>query len=281
MLLRGILIALSGFLFIFAPGVPMGLLRRYGRGFPRELLYWGMGIWLVVLIPTYFLQSLARQVVQGPGSTVTSFEAEPGTYALSLLNAVLAALLLAGGMAIYLRRKRLEASERDEGGLTLGFGVGLIAQVFTGLSLVGAGFRLVYGDTAESGLRELASSPMLDLLVALIAMVLFRVALLTVSGAVGVLLSRSVGGSPRFFWLAAGIYAGFSWAIVAAQLAIGGENPGAILAGQASLLTSAVTVAYYLVAIALAYVWLQRMLTREPPTTAPAPRPSGRARRNA
>jgi hypothetical protein len=46
----------------------MGLLRRYGRGFPRELLYWGMGIWLVTLVPTYFLQSLVRQVVQGGGS---------------------------------------------------------------------------------------------------------------------------------------------------------------------------------------------------------------------
>jgi len=118
------------------------LLRRFGRGFPRELLYWGMGIWMVALIPTYFLQSLVRQAVQGGGSIITAFRAEPGTYALSLVNAVLAALLLVVGMAVYLRRKKLPEAERDEGGLTMGFGVGLIAQVFTGLSLVGAGFRL-------------------------------------------------------------------------------------------------------------------------------------------
>ncbi|OGO09888.1 MAG: hypothetical protein A2Z66_07440 [Chloroflexi bacterium RBG_13_66_10] len=273
------LIALSGFLFIFAPGVPMGLLRRFGRSFPRELLYWGMGIWMVALIPTYFLQSLVRQAVQGGGSIITAFQAEPATYALSLVNALLAALLLAVGMAIYLRRKRLPEAERDEGGLTMGFGVGLIAQVFTGLSLVGAGFRLAYGDTGDPGLRQLANSPMLDLLVGLLAMVLFRVALLTVSGVVGILIARSVGGSRRFFWLAAGIYAGFSWLIVAAQLAIGGENPGAILAGQASLLTSAVTVVYYLAAIALAYAWLQRRLTDDTLATAPSARPSRRGRR--
>jgi len=279
LLIRGVLIALSGFLFIFAPGVPMGLLRRFGRGFPRELLYWGMGIWMVALIPTYFLQSLVRQAVQGGGSIITAFRAEPATYALSLVNAVLAALLLVVGMAVYLRRKKLPEAERDEGGLTMGFGVGLIAQVFTGLSLVGAGFRLAYGDTADPGLRQLANSPMLDLLVGLLAMVLFRVALLTVSGVVGILIARSVGGSRRFFWLAAGIYAGFSWLIVAAQLAIGGENPGAILAGQASLLTSAVTVVYYLAAIALAYAWLQRTLTDDTLATAPSARPSRRGRK--
>ena len=279
MLIRGVLIALSGFLFIFAPGVPMGLLRRFGRGFPRELLYWGMGIWMVALIPTYFLQSLVRQAVQGGGSIITAFQAEPATYALSLVNAVLAALLLVVGMAVYLRRKKLPEAERDEGGLTMGFGVGLIAQVFTGLSLVGAGFRLAYGDTADPGLQQLANSPVLDLLVGLLAMVLFRVALLTVSGVVGILIARSVGGSRRFFWLAAGIYAGFSWLIVAAQLAIGGENPGAILAGQASLLTSAVTVVYYLAAIALAYAWLQRTLTDDTLATAPSARPSRRGRK--
>jgi hypothetical protein len=279
LLIRGVLIALSGFLFIFAPGLPMGLLRRFGRGFPREFLYWGMGIWLVVLIPTYFLQSLVRQFVQGAGSMTTVFQAEPSTYGMTLIQAVLAALLLVGGMAIYLRRKRLPEKDRIEGGLTLGFGVGLVAQVFTGISLIGAGFRLVYGDTSDATLASLAHSPILDLLIGLLAMVLFRIALLTVSGVVGILVVRAVGGMPRTFWLAAAVHALFSWVIVAAQLAIGGENAGAILAGQASLLTSAVTVAYYLAATALGYAWLQRTLTQDPPGLAvPVERPS-RARK--
>jgi hypothetical protein len=255
------LIALSGFLFIFAPGVPMGVLRRYGGGFPRKLLYWGMGIWLVALIPTYFLQSLVRQMVQGGGSVITTIQAEPTTYVLSLVNAALAAVLLVGGMAIYLRRKRLPEADRAEGGLTLGFGVGLIAQVFTGLSLVGAGFRLAYGDTTEAGLSTLAGSPMADLTVGLLAMILFRIALLMVSGVVGILIARSVSGEGRLFWLAAATYAVFSWLIVAAQLALGGENPATILAGQASLLTSTVTAVYYLAAAVVAYRWLRKTLS--------------------
>jgi hypothetical protein len=263
LLIRGVLIALSGFLFIFAPGVPMGLLRRYGRGFPREVLYWGMGIWLAALLPTYFLQSLIRQLVQGGGSVITSIQAGPTAYALSLVNTVLAAVLLVGGMAFYLWRKRLPEAERTEGGLTLGFGVGLISQVFTGLSLVGAGFRLTYGDTSEPGLAALANSPMLDLAVGLLAMILFRIALLTVSGVVGILVIRSIHGAGRLFWLAAGTYAAFSWLIVAAQLALGGENPATILAGQASLLTSGVTAAYYLAATALAYRWLREALSTD------------------
>jgi hypothetical protein len=270
LLARGILIALSGFLFVFAPGVPMGLLRRYGHIFPREFLYWGMGIWLVVLVPTYFLQSLVRQFAQGAGPA-TAFEVGPGTYMLSLVNAVLAAVLLVAAMAIYLRRKRLPEEERIEGGLTLGIGVGLIAQVFTGISLIGAGFRLVYGDTTDATLAALAHSPILDLLLGLLAMILFRIALLTVSGVVGILVVRAVSGKGSAFWMGAAVYAGFSWVILAVQLAIGGENPGAILAGQTRLLTSALTVAYYVAWIALAYLMLRRQLAAES-VAEPAPR---------
>ncbi len=265
MLLRGILVALSGFLFIFAPGVPMGMLRRYGRGFPREHLYWGMGIWLVALIPTYFLQSLVRQAVQGAGSTAVTAAGQPSTAILSLVTPLFAALLLVGGMALYLRRKRLPEDERTEAGLTLGFGAGLIAQVFRGLEFVGGGLRLAYGGAGDPGLTPLAQSPMLDLIVALLAEILFRIAFLTVSGVVGILVARAVSGSPRSFWLAAAVYAAFSWVMVATQLVMGGENPGATLAGQASLITSAVTAIYYILAAALAYLWLQRRLTAEAP----------------
>ena len=280
MIVRGILIALSGFLFIFAPGLPMGLLRRFGRSFPREFLYWGMGICLVVTYLTLFLQSLVRQFVQGARSTAVASAAQPSTTALSLATPVLMALLLVGGMAIYLRRRKLADYEQTEAGLTLGFGAGLIVQVFRGLEFVGAGFRLVYGGTGDPGLAPLAHLPMLDLLVWLLSEILFRIAVLTVSGVIGILVARTVSGSPRTFWLAAAVYVVFSWLIVAAQLAIGGENPGAILAGQAGLLTSAVTVIYYLVAIALAYAWLRRTLTQDPQASAAPVRRGRRMRKN-
>lgn len=262
MLLRGLIVALSGFLFIFAPGVPMGMLRRYGRGFPREHLYWGMGIWLVTLLPTYFLQSLLRQAIQGAGPTAAG---QPGTVTLSLAAPILAALLVVGAMTLYMRWKALPEDERTEAGLTLGLGAGLIAQVFRGLDFVGGGLRLAYEGAGDPGLAPLANAPMLDLIVALLAEILFRVAFLTVSGVVGILVARAVGGSRRSFWLAAAVYAAFSALIVVIQLAIGGGIPGATLAGQAGLITSAVTATYFVLVAGLAYQWIRRRLVAEAP----------------
>jgi hypothetical protein len=192
---------------------------------------------------------------------ITDFQAEPSTYGLTLANAVLAAL---PGR----RNGRLSAAQeaarprRIEGGLTLVFGVGLIAQVFTGLQ---PGRRRVPPDLWRHGRRRPIGpgAAMLDLMVGLCHGSLPDCPADRQRGR-GILVVRSVSGAPRQFWLAAGIYAGFSWVIVAAQLAIGGENPATIMAGQASLLTSTVTVAYYLAAIALAYGWLRRALASDP-----------------
>jgi hypothetical protein len=258
LILRGLVVALSGFLFIFAPGVPMRLLARFGRSTPRQTLYWGMGVWLVSLLPSYF--------VLGPGSTAT-FGADPTTYLLTLGNALLAAVFLVGGMALFLRFKKVPDSERVEAGLTLGFGVGLIAQVFTGLSLVGAGFRLTFGDPSGPTLAGMAQSPWPDLVAGLLAMVLFRMALLTVSACVGLLVAQAISGGRRKFWLALGADVAFHWLILALQVSLGLEDPGVILVGQASLLTSAVTAAYYLVAIGLAYRWLRGQLGPDAPAS--------------
>ncbi len=267
MLIRGLLVALSGFLFIFAPGLPMGLLRRYGRGFPREFLYWGMGICLVVSFLTALIQSMVRQSIQGIGSTAVATAGEPSTIALSLVTPALMALLLAAGMAIYSRRKTLAEEERTEAGLTLGFGAGLIVQVFRGLDFVGAGLRLAYEGAGDPGLAPLANPPMLNLVVGLLAEILFRIAVMTVSGVVGILVVRSLSGSGRLFWLGVATYAVFSWPILAAQLAMGG-GAGQALLESSSLLASALTVVYHLIVIALAYRWLQRTLTQAPPGVA-------------
>ena len=280
MLIRGVLIALSGFLFIFAPGLPMGLLRRFGRAFPREFLYWGMGICLAGSFLTALIQSLVRQSVQGIGSTAVATAGEPSTIALSLATPALMALMLTGGMAIYSQRKTLAEDERTEAGLTLGFGAGLIVQVFRGLEFVGGGLRLAYGGAGDPGLAPLANLPMLDLLVGLLAEILFRIAVLTVSGVVGILVVRSLSGSRRMFWLGAATYAVFSWPIVAAQLAVGGGMAGSILPGLSSLLTSVLTVVYHLIVIALAYAWLQRTLTHDPQASAAPVRRGRRMRKN-
>ncbi len=255
MILRGLLIAASGFLFIFSPGLPMSLLARRSPSFSRDIVYWGIGAWLVALLPSLFLQSLLRQILQN-SPTPRGLSGQPVDYALTLAGALLTALFVAGGMCLVLRFKRIEAATLPPNGLALGFGVGLITQVFTGLSLVGAGFRLMFGDTGTETLASLAQVSYLNLLLALLALILFRPALLAVSAARGVLVARALKERPSFFWLAVLVDAVFVWVILALQLALGGESPGQVLVGGIDPLTSAVTIVYYLIAFGLAYGWL-------------------------
>ena len=255
MILRGLLIAAGGFLFIFPPGLPMSLLVRRSPSFNRDIVYWGIGAWLVALLPSLFLQSLLRQILQN-SQTPRGLSGQPMDYALTLAGALLTAFFVAGGMYLVLRFKRIEATTLPPNGLALGFGVGLIAQVFTGLSLVGAGFRLMFGDASTETLVSLAQVSYLNLLLALLALILFRPALLAVSAARGVLVARALYQRPPFFWLAVLVDAVFVWAILALQLALGGESPGQVLVGDSSALTSVMNIVYYVLAFGLAYRWL-------------------------
>jgi hypothetical protein len=254
-ILRGLLIAAGGFLFIFSPGLPMSLLVRRSPSFNRDIVYWGIGAWPVALLPSLFLQSLLRQILQN-SQTPRGLSGQPMDYALTLAGALLTAFFVAGGMYLVLRFKRIEATTLPPNGLALGFGVGLIAQVFTGLSLVGAGFRLMFGDASTETLVSLAQVSYLNLLLALLALILFRPALLAVSAARGVLVARALNEHPLFFWLAVLVDAVFVWAILALQLALGGESPGQVLVGDSSALTSVMNIVYYVLAFGLAYRWL-------------------------
>ncbi|MBF8284057.1 MAG: hypothetical protein HW378_2972 [Anaerolineales bacterium] len=255
MILRGLLIAAGGFLFIFSPGLPMSLLVRRSPSFNRDIVYWGIGAWPVALLPSLFLQSLLRQILQN-SQTPRGLSGQPMDYALTLAGALLTAFFVAGGMYLVLRFKRIEATTLPPNGLALGFGVGLIAQVFTGLSLVGAGFRLMFGDASTETLVSLAQVSYLNLLLALLALILFRPALLAVSAARGVLVARALNEHPLFFGLAVLVDAVFVWAILALQLALGGESPGQVLVGDSSALTSVMNIVYYVLAFGLAYRWL-------------------------
>jgi hypothetical protein len=263
--LRGLVVAVGGFLFIFSPGLPMRLLVRNLRSsaFNQGMIYWGVGVWLVALLPSLFLQSLLRQILQN-GSTPRALSAQPMDYALTLAGAFITAFFVAGAMALVLRRKGQDdpPGRLAGNGMALGFGVGLIAQVFTGLSLVGAGFRLMFGDTSTETLAQLAQTSFPNLLLALLPLILFRPALLAVSAARGTLVARALRERAAFFWLAVLVEAAFVWAILALQLALGGENPGQILMGDTNALSSIVTSVYYLIAFGLAYRWQLAQITR-------------------
>ncbi len=234
----------------------MSLLVRSMRGpsFNRDIVYWGIGVWLVALLPSLFLQSLLRQILNGP--TPGALSGRPMDYGLTLIGALLTAFFVAGAMYLLLRFKRIEAAALPPNGLALGFGVGLIAQVFTGLSLVGAGFRLMFGDASTETLASLAQMSFLNLLLALLPLILFRPAMLVVSAARGMLVARALRERAAFFWLAVLVDALFTWVILALQLALGGENPGQVLVGDTNAFASMVTLVYYVVAFGLAYRWL-------------------------
>ncbi len=169
----------------------MGLVSRRLRGFNRDLLYWGIGIWLIAQLPANFFKNLFYGIVLGNTSTITDIS-KVGSYIFPLIGALIGAFIIEGSLYLYLRLKRRKASIQLLDGLSLGFGSGLIAQVFTGLMLVGSGFRLVFGDTTGPILSYLSQAPVLELIIELSVLVLYRATLLVVTGMSGVLGARAI-----------------------------------------------------------------------------------------
>ena len=265
MVLRGLLVAASGFLFIFSPGLPIGLLARRTAGLNRDFIYWGIGLWAVAQFLSLLVQFLLRPLFQ-PDPALSAITTGPDDYALSFVGALITSFFVAGALFIKLYwSRRGVASERLYGdGMSLGFGVGLISQIFTGLSLVGAGFRLVFGDAATATLAAVAVSGYSNLLFNLLPLILFRPALLVISAATGVLVARSITERARFFWLAVLVQAVFVWALVAMQFALGGAAGGGQLGEAVNPFNALATIAYYLVAFVLGYRWVAAQFGKLP-----------------
>jgi hypothetical protein len=149
-------------------------------------------------------------------------------------------------------------------GLSLGFGVGLISQIFTGLGLVSVGFRLAFGDTADPMVAALAVPPAWALALSLLPLLLFRPALLVVSAARGVLVAQAADEGAWLWWGAVALDALFAWGAVALQFAVGVESPGLVAAGTASPAQAVSTALYYLAAFGLGFWWLSARLRARP-----------------
>lgn len=255
LILRGLLVAGAGFLFIFAPGLPMWLLQKTRTPLPRGLLYWGIGAWLLSQPLALFFKSLLRQIVLGPAAVELS--GRPVDYLFTLGSALLGAAIVMGVLTLVVRWRAPRGAERIQGGLTAGFGVGLIAQVFTGLHLVGAGFRLTFGQTEGATLGALAAAPWSALVFTLLALVLFRLALLTVSAAEGVLAARAAEGDWGAFGAGVALEAAFAWLLLALHMALGVPTPGQVLAGLDQAGASALSAGYFLIAFAGAFAWVR------------------------
>jgi hypothetical protein len=275
MVFKGLLIVLGGFLFIFSSGIPMRLIAQYRPDYKREGLYWGIGIWIVAFFTSTFLMNLIRQIISGESAATQSGSSAAGilTY---LLGAVITTLVMQLGMRIFLKQRQSKGEDAVNYGLAMGFGIGLIAQVFTGMILIttgagvffkGAGIVLAGADLRTAMVEMVAAQPLFSILAALAALVLFRVALLTVSAVQGYLVAGSMLGKKSAFWLAAAVYTAFVWVILLLQLALGIENPGQVSLGVTPPWVSVLSACYYLITFILGYRWLTNVLRSAGPKT--------------
>jgi len=262
MVLKGLLVLASGFIFIFSSGIPMRMISRFRPDYKKEGMYWGIGIWIIAFFVSTFLQNFLRQIITG-GQSGSSTSILP-----YLLGAVLTTLLLQFGMMIYLKSERKKSGDIPSTGLALGFGIGLIAQIFTGMTLIGAGggmifqgagMKLAEGTVQAGTIAMISSASFFSVLVGLISLILYRVALLTISSVQGYLVAGSLQGKSSRFWSGALVSVAFTWIIFLLQLLLGTENPGQIL-GITSPFISIISVVYYLLAFFLGYRWLANEL---------------------
>jgi len=264
MVFKGLLVVVSGFLFIFISGVPIRLIARFRPDYKKEGIYWGVLIWVIAFFLSTFLQNLIRQIVSGGINNAPV--ASPWPF---LLGAVFTTLLVQIGMLIFLKNYRKKDEDVVSGGLALGFGIGLIAQVFTGMILItagagvllqGFGVTLPFGNIQAATLELVSGESLFGLIAALLSLIFFRVALLTVSAAQGYLVAGSVFGKKWNFWFALLGYSAFTWIIFFLQMLLGEENLGEVSIGLTSPLTAVVSAAYYLGAFILGYQWLSKEL---------------------
>jgi hypothetical protein len=199
------------------------------------------------------------------GSAGAAPASAPGGVLSYLLGAIITTLALQIGMRVFLKQRQAKGEDAINYGLAMGFGIGLIAQVFTGMILIttgagvifkGAGLSLAGADLRTEMVERVSAQPLGGVLAVLAALVLFRVALLTVSAVQGYLVAGSAQGKKADFWLAAAVYTAFVWVILLIQLVAGIENPGQVSLGITPAWVSILTACYYLIAFALGYRWL-------------------------
>lgn len=272
MLLKGLLVVASGFIFIFSPGIPMRLISQHKPDYKKDGLYWGIGIWIIAFFISTFIQNFIRQIATSGQGTVES-SASLSSLAPYLIGSIFTTLLLQLGMLIFLRNRVKKDGDITSDGLALGFGIGLITQVFTGLSLIGVGAGLIFGNmgigstlgSVQSQVQtSIADTAMFSVIITLLSMILYRIALLIVSAIQGYLVSKTLQGKPFNFLTALLISVLFTWSILILQLLLGESNPGQIL-GVTSTITSIITSVLYLVISIFGFRWLSNELKSSNP----------------
>ena len=246
LIVRGPLLALDGFIFVFMPAMLLPVLLRRQPEVNRSFVWWGAGTFLVALLPALFLSSLARQVMQ-PGNHLAA------RALLALISALVSGVLIVGAQYLLLRWRRPPVPVLPVTGLAVGLGVGIVTQVFTGFAHIGAGFRLLFGDTSTPELAALAAMPIGLFSLKLLAELMNRAVLFVVNGGLGYLVGRSLAGQRGLLPLAMLLYAAFNLILPLIQLGLAEQE--VLINGIAILVEGAIG--------GLALRWLLGMPTVE------------------
>jgi hypothetical protein len=250
LILRGLIVALGGFVFIFLPGVFISILNRRNLRSETNLLLWGMGILVVTLFPAIFLTTLLRMIIFNERAPEAGM-----LYAFLFLGSLMAAVFLECGKYLLLRFRQVPTAKLLGSGIMLGLGIGLLTNVYQGFSLIGAGFRLVLGDTSTPDLAKIASQAWLDLIMGLVALNIYRIAFVAISAALGGLVAYAlIEGRQRWLWLAVLINAVSAWSYSAIEQALGNEN----------LAANIIMLLYQGILAVLAVFWLMRQSPDSP-----------------
>ena len=284
MFARALLVIASGFIFIFSPGLPMNLISRYDPDYKRNLVYWGIGGWIIATFLSLFINNNLLIEVLYDRNGFSGYSGQPLDFVHIFARSIISSILLGYLMRTILKNrikiesffKRIfnalkggsnQAVEPDKSGdlipdgLALGFGAGLIAHVFTGILMVGAGFQVLFGNiSANITVEAIASSNALLLFASIITLILFRIALLAVSAVQGVLTAGSTAGKSGKFWIGVITMALFNALILSIQLLMGGLDAGQVSVGITPAPISIVTGLYYLAVFVSAFYWLVRTL---------------------
>lgn len=257
MILRGLVISGSGFLLIFAPGLAIGLFRRRFKSYNSNLLYWGIGAWAVGQLLGILGQTLLYQIIISPEMDPSRAEGLTG-FMLAMLGELLIALLVMGFLYLALRLNRPPEAELAADSIYLGFGSALLDQVFVGLTLIGAGLPVIFGDTSSPITGDLARDPLGTLVLFLAALIAVRAALPIVWGTMGYFTGQVLKGQWRFYVIAVFVYLLLKGLLRGLLLIL--DLPGDLTTGEIDPLGSLIWFAYYALVLVLGYRWLQSRL---------------------
>ena len=246
----GLAEVVGGIAFVFLPGAVIAYLTRRDLRYEVGTLLWGIGLMLVSLFAALFVTSLA----------LLPFGENAPPAVRALVGSLLTAIFLLGGMVLMLRYRHISENKLIDEGLMLGLGAGIVNRVFEGFGMMQDGFIIMISGEEAVRSANLQVQPLSTLLPGLLALVIYRLGLVAVMAALGVIVARSHReGMPLWLWLAIGLSTLTAWGYEMITLSLGTDSLTGII----------VVIVYQGALAAVALWWLRRQIASQTPPTKP------------